>query len=323
MEKIKGSENEMGRKPKNNTQVTDEIKKEKKKLTCYCCGKEKKDIDFYMTKSFSYKTIGRLPVCKDCVGKIYEKYFVMHNDTKLAIYYMCRNLDICFSLSCYNAVISQTDNSKKTEPWKLYMQKLNSLGGKNGAGDDFDSSDDISSIDEKKRAMNENEEDNDMDSIIFWGEGYSNADYNYLNSEYSKMIERYECDSYAQETLFQDIAFQRLDIRKKRQMGQSVDKELKTLQDLLGSANIKPNQESASMANEQLTFGTLIKKYENEKPIPEALPEWMTADWIRKYVCVWFFGNLCRMMGKPNPYMDEYKEEIDKYTVKTCEDGEL
>jgi hypothetical protein len=46
----------------------------------------------------------------------------------------------------------------------------------------------------------------------------------------------------------------------------------------------------------------------------------MTADWIRKYVVVWFFGNLCRMMGKPNPFQDEYEEEMNNYTVKVDED---
>ena len=76
------------------------------------------------------------------------------------------------------------------------------------------------------------------------------------------------------------------------------------------------------MASEQVTFGTLIKKFENEKPIPEPLPEWMDADWIRKYVVVWFFGNLCRMMGKENPYQEEYDEEMAKYTVDPYEEGE-
>ena len=48
----------------------------------------------------------------------------------------------------------------------------------------------------------------------------------------------------------------------------------------------------------------------------------MDADWIKKYVNVWFFGNLCRMMGKENPYQEEYDEEMAKYTVDPYEDGE-
>ena len=136
------------------------------------------------------------------------------------------------------------------------------------------------------------------------------------------MAATYEMDSYSTESLFQEISLQKLDIRKKRKAGDSVDKELKTLQDLLRSANIKPVQESAATSSDQVTFGTLIKKFENERPSPEPLPEWMDADWIRKYVVVWFFGNLCRMMGKENPYQEEYDKEMAKYTVDPCEDGE-
>ena len=76
------------------------------------------------------------------------------------------------------------------------------------------------------------------------------------------------------------------------------------------------------MASEQVTFGTLIKKYENEEPIPEPLESWTNADWIRKYVVVWFLGHMCKMMGINNPYADEYEEEIKKYTVSQMEDDE-
>ena len=308
----------MGRPKK--TKVAEEKKEEteKPKVKCYCCGKDKKEIDFYMSKAFTYKAVGRMPVCKDCVGEVYNYYFERYNDEKTSLYYMCRNLNICFDESCYNASIKETKKYPKKTIWKVYMTKLNSLGSNNnGAGDDFDSSDSFNAEERMKETIKN--ESFEQDTIDFWGEGFSPKEYKYLNSEYEKMTTRYECDSYAQETLFQDIAFQRLEIRRKRQLGQSVDKELKTLQDLLGSANIKPAQENASMASEQLTFGTLIKKFENEKPIPEPLDEWKKNNWIH-YMMVWFLGNLCNMMGKKNPYEEEWREEMDKYTVKPVGD---
>jgi len=120
--------------------------------------------------------------------------------------------------------------------------------------------------------------------------------------------------------LFQEIANQRLDIKKKRQQGTGVDRELKTLQDLLGSANIKPVQETGANSTEQATFGTLIKKWENEKPVPEPLEEWEENDWIKKYVLVWFLGHLCKMMGIKNKLSEMYEEEIGKYTVEIEEE---
>ena len=95
-----------------------------------------------MSKAFTYKSVGRMPVCKDCVGEVYNYYFEKYNDEKTSLYYMCRNLNICFDESCYNASIKETQKYPKKTIWKVYMTKLNSLGSNNnGAGDDFDSSD--------------------------------------------------------------------------------------------------------------------------------------------------------------------------------------
>jgi hypothetical protein len=153
----------------------------------------------------------------------------------------------------------------------------------------------------------------------FWGRGYTIEELEYLQTEYEKFLNSYECDSYAMELLFQEAAQQRLTIKKLREDNKSVDKELKTLQDLLGSANIKPAQETGANAVEQATFGTLIKKYENERPIPEPDEEWKDVDGIRKYISVWFLGHLSRMMGYKNENMDEYEEEINKYKVENPE----
>jgi hypothetical protein len=118
------------------------------------------------------------------------------------------------------------------------------------------------------------------------------------------------------ELLFQEAAQQRLTIKKRREKGDSVDKELKTLQDLLGSANIKPAQETGANAVEQATFGTLIKKYENEKPIPTPDEQWKDVDGIKKYINVWFLGHLCKMMGINNEQSTAYDKEINKYKVE-------
>jgi hypothetical protein len=150
----------------------------------------------------------------------------------------------------------------------------------------------------------------------FWGRGYSQDDYYFLTNEYQKLLNSYECDSYAMELLFQEAAQQRLTIKKRREKGDSVDKELKTLQDLLGSANIKPAQETGANAVEQATFGTLIKKYENEKPIPEPDDEWKDVDGIGNYIKIWFFGHLCKMLGIKNEYSDLYEQEVNKYRVE-------
>ena len=258
--------------------------------------------------------MGDYQFVKNVYGKIYDKYFTYYGDVKHSIYHMCRALNICFSQSCYDAMISELRDSKRssnTPAWQIYFTKLNSIGSKQNVGDDFDSSDEL----EKEGITKNNCEGVDETLIEFWGENRTPSDYRFLDKEYHKMIRTYgEPDGYSTETFFMEIAEQRLTVDKLRRAGKSVDKELATLQNLFGSANMKPSQESATMASEQVTMGTLIKKFENEKPIPEPLEEWQKVNWVH-YMLVWFLGNLCRMMGVKCPYEDEYKEEMDKYTV--------
>ena len=87
-------------------------------------------------------------------------------------------------------------------------------------------------------------------------------------------------------------------------------------QNLLGSANIKPNQTNENALADQNTFGTLIQKWETEKPIPEPDPEWKDVDGILKYISTWFLGHLCKMMGVKNSYSKLYENEMKKYKVE-------
>lgn len=280
---------------------------------CTRCGTDKKlnATNFYKSYSELFKNNGdsRMCICKDCVIELAEQFKNRFNSDTRGLYELCKLLDVYYIKSLYDSAIEQASKNNGN-PYAVYFQKVNSLP-------QYRSKTFIDSeLFDKKQDDEDIAEDIGRDTVDFWGDGMSQRDYDFLEKEFQNLTARYECDSYAQEILFKEIAFQTLDIRNKRKDGKDVSKEVKTLQDLLGSANIKPAQENASMASEQVTFGTLIKKYENEQPVPEPLPEWMTADWIRKYVVVWFFGNLCRMMGKVNPFQDEYEKEMDNYTVK-------
>jgi len=74
------------------------------------------------------------------------------------------------------------------------------------------------------------------------------------------------------------------------------------------------------MAADVNTLGTWIKKFENEKPIPEPDPEFQDVDGIKKYIRVWFLGHFCKMLGINNVYAKEYEEELRKYSVEITEE---
>ncbi|WP_340032506.1 hypothetical protein NSQ20_11615 [Paenibacillus sp. FSL K6-1122] len=209
--------------------------------------------------------------------------------------------------------------------WSKYIPQISSLShykGKTFSDSVFNSmpeysaSDDLNEYSEAQVTLNDDEKNK---YVSFWGKGYEIDDYLYLENEYETLLSSYECDSYAQEMLFQEIAHEKLSIRKAREANKPTEKLLKTLQELLGSSNIKPVQETGANATEQATFGTLIKKYENERPVPEPDPMWADVDGIKKYVQIWFLGHLCRMLGINNEYAQMYEDEISKYKVDAPE----
>lgn len=117
------------------------------KFTCVSCGKPQSfKAGYYMSSSPLFKGLGRIPTCKKCIEEIYESYLKTYNgDTRKAVYYTCRKLDVVFSDSEYEGAYKEFDKSGKAL-FGAYMSKINSLGRFNNGSYDFDSSD---SIDDK------------------------------------------------------------------------------------------------------------------------------------------------------------------------------
>lgn len=149
-----------------------------------------------------------------------------------------------------------------------------------------------------------------------FGNSYNNEDLMFLENEYQEWVTRYECNTKAQETIFERLAFKKWEINKATKAGQNTKDLDKTYTDLLASINILPRQNAENGLNNSLTFGQLIEQWENEKPIPEPDPEFADVNNIAKYIKIWFKGALARSLGIDNGYSKEYDDELEKYTVK-------
>ena len=151
-----------------------------------------------------------------------------------------------------------------------------------------------------------------------FGVGYKPDEYYYLREQYDEWITRYEAKTKAQEELFKAICITQLTIRRAQQQNnpKAIADATKSFQDLLGSANLKPSQNNDNALVEQNTFGTLIKKWEDERPIPEAEDEFKDVDGIKRYIDAYFFGHLAKVMKIDNDYSKIYDEEMAKYTVQ-------
>ena len=148
------------------------------------------------------------------------------------------------------------------------------------------------------------------------GNSYSNEDLMFLENEYQDWITRYECNTKAQETIFERLAFKKWEINKATKAGQNTKDLDKTYTDLLASINILPRQNADNGLDSSLTFGQLIEQWESTRPIPEPDPEFADVNHIAKYIKTWFKGSLARSLGIDNGYSKEYDDELQKYTVK-------
>lgn len=285
-------------------------------LVCSSCGKDKDSKEYYASNSPFHKHTGKLSICKECfwgfVGEDIQKL-------KLAL----RMTDKAFLVDLLKSSQDEAERTNKNTI-KIYMKNISMPQYKHHTWDDsdidnFKSSKSINtkvSIDDIEEESVEIDKNELKELANFFGKGFNTEDYIWLQSEYVDFINRYECDSKGMELLIKEICLQQLDIQNRRAIGEKVDQQLKTLQDLLGSSNLKPVQETGANAVDQETFGTLIKKYENDKPVPEPDEKWKDVDGISKYIKVFFLGHLTRMLGLKNDYEDEYWDEISKYTVE-------
>jgi hypothetical protein len=296
------------------------------KISCSSCGKSKDPKEYYTSNSPFHKHTGKLHVCKECFWD-----FVGDDVEKLKI--ALRMIDRPFLVEILKSSQEESEGTNKNLI-KLYMKNLGMNQYKYSTWDDSDfighKTTKIQNRESKEVFIEEDSDDElspqELKNLIhFFGKGFEMEDYIWLQNEYEDFLNRYECDSKGMELLIKEICLQQLDIKNRRANGEKVDQQLKTLQDLLGSSNLKPVQETGANAVEQESFGTLIKKFEREKPIPEPDPIWKDVDGIGKYIKTFFFGHMARALGIENKYQDEYDKEINKYTVEhsDVEDGEL
>ena len=148
-----------------------------------------------------------------------------------------------------------------------------------------------------------------------FGNEYTLPDLYFLEKEYSDWCDRYECNTKAQEELFKNIAFTQLELHKARLNGESTDKLTATLQKLMETGNITPKQNSSNVAEGIESFGQLIQKLEETRPVADIDPALADADKIGFYISVFFFGHLCKMLGIKNRYSKMYNDYMRSYTA--------
>lgn len=274
----------------------------KKKVCSRCPNKGEQAIgQFYNTENELVFTDKKIPICKTCCFEIIDKE----------------------GFEGFQKIMKLIDKPIFDNLFKGdhgdYIRQINSMPQYRGLKYESSNLFEEKKVISTKIKPTELTEEELKDAEDYFGEGLTEKDYIFLNKEYEDYLSRYEVDSKTLEDLIKEICLTQLDIRNKRADKKEVKNEIKMYQELLGSANLKPVQESGSNSVEQETFGTLVKRWENERPVPDPQDEWVEQDRIGKYLRVWFTGHLSRMFGLENKDEKEYYDELSKYTVELDE----
>ena len=272
---------------------------------------------FYSDKKYA---IGLFPICKKClIGMAcdYDKKTNQYSDNREKTMRVLEMMDLPYIDSMYQSALTSTNediqDKHRATAWQHYITVIKSLPNWRGLTW-ADSELPADYINETEEQINENSRTLKQAKKRF-GDGYTNSDLLFLESEYQDWIKRYACENKAQEILFKRICFKELEIDKAQKSGKDTKELDKTLQDLMGSMALKPNQNNSNALTEAKTFGQLIQKWENEKPIPEPDDDFKDVDKIGTYIDVFFKGHLSKMMGLKNAFTPLYDRFIRKYTV--------
>ena len=275
---------------------------------------------FYTDKRYA---TGYYPECKKCVRAQVEQRTNSKqepNETVESAQRMLLKMDLPYIDSLYQAqvknVADASSEKNRHSAFAQYIVAIKSLpqyNTKTWADSEFAPDDDT----------NPDYEQKEVKKTIRAGRkrfgNYPNEDLMFLENEYQDWTTRYACESKAQELLFKRICFKQLEIDKAQKSGRETKDMDKTLQELMSSLSVKPSQKNSNALTESMTFGQLIDKWEQEKPIPEPEEEFKDVDKIGLYIDVFFKGHLSKMMGLKNAFSALYERYIAKYTVKKPE----
>ena len=154
--------------------------------SCHRCGIVTEDPKgFYRSNSLVYGINGYMPICKDCLALLYDRYLRMYESIYLAIKRICMIYDMYYS----DKIVDACYKNNASPSISNYMQKLNTMAQyKSKTFEDtlregffFDM--------EEPSTMQSNKEVEPVSTIpesvkARWGVGFSDEDYKILEEHY-------------------------------------------------------------------------------------------------------------------------------------------
>lgn len=268
--------------------------------------------DFYSASNTNIFTNGKMPICKNC----FKEYIYIEGEINID---RLKNLLMVCDYPFY-AVEFKSALEDKKETLGTYFKniQLNHKGATWVSGDMGKNSNlDV----DKNGEIVENDFNVSAEIIKFWGKSYTTDEYQFLQEYYHDLIRIYDHSQPVQINNYRNMAKTQLQANKCLSTGDmgGYDKSMKILSMLSGDSNIKPVQESSSDRVQKGGFDAFIKHIEEDEPILDWEKDLGHKDVIKNLLNIYFFGNLSKVLNIPNPFKDEYDEEMKSYTVQLDE----
>lgn len=299
-------------------------------MMCVRCGEKKEVKKFYATPSKFYATYARSPICSDCLDDMYMEYYEKYekegytNPDRKAVERVCMVTDVYYKDSLFESAKKSHENKSDVSIMIYYMRNTRLSTNRLKTYDDtlrdkYDASKDKDAI-----LSIYTEDDAELDERVkngqkLFGDGFNREDYIFLYNEYTDWTSRHECDTKSKEELIKQICFVQLDLFKANRAGRDTKTLNDTLTKLMDAAKLQPKQNVGDTTADNQTFGTLIDKWENTRPIPDVDEELRDVDKIALYIDVFFKGHLSKMMNLKNAFSNLYQKFMKRYTVEKPE----
>lgn len=272
---------------------------------CTICGKTHGKTAFYVSNNPLHKN-GRLPFCKNAV----KDYVSAGSDAVdvAKLQNILRQVDLPYIHSLYQSAIED-----ERETVGVYFSQINSLKQyQNLTWEDSEFGEEVSTgelLTARKDFVVTAEIKNR------WGGGFEIAEYQFLEDYFHEYTSRLEKETPAEISLVGHICRAELNAFKLSKEGTAKEygDAVKVVTDLMGKLNLSPNQQKDLSASEN-AFGVFIKQIENEEPIDEWDSE---SDFAKDVMGTFKFmiGHIAKMLGKQNPFEEEYNSIINEYSA--------
>lgn len=293
-----------------------------KKIHCTECDKLKSPTkDFYISKSDRYRyNQGRMPICKDCLFKLYEKLYNHYKeDNDKALYHICLMFDMYYSKDLVKSSYAQNNRSNDCIGLlRTYIKNINSLNQYDGM-DSLDSDfvvldiNVLNELEEKYKNNNEKIEEVEKEEETFeitkkmrkrWGRIYSDEDVLELEEFYDGYYNSYNHENnLAKLDIIKELCTYKL-IISKSMAGNPKEADYKRIREYaalisskMDKANLNPNQQKVLGEADDDIFGMKLLQYEKNKPVPKKLKEYEDVDGFWRYILKHMIKPLAVSMG--------------------------